>query len=139
MPLKVHRDEQPTLNLTPMIDIVFLLIIFFMVSTSFSQMERDIRLQVPQVRSSGPLTPAPEKKVINVYRDGRITLQGQPVTLEELQRRLRQARRQYPDQGVVVRGDAQGAFQRVAEVLEACRQAGLKELAISVQPLRTRR
>ncbi len=139
MPLKVHRDEQPSLNLTPMIDIVFLLIIFFMVSTSFSQMERDIRLQVPRVRSSGPLTPAPEKMVINVYRDGRITLQGQPVTLEELQRRLRQARRQYPDQGVVIRGDAQGTFQRVAEVLDTCRRAGLKELAVSVQPSRTRK
>ncbi len=139
MPLKTHRDELPSLNLTPMIDIVFLLIIFFMVSTSFSQMERDIRLQVPRVKSTGPLTPAPEKKVINVYRDGRITLDGQPVTLEELQRRLRHARKLYPDQGVVIRGDGQGTFQRVAEVLDSCRQAGLKELAVSVQPIRIRK
>ena len=49
MPLKTHLDEQPTLNLTPMIDIVFLLIIFFMVGTKFTELERKIALQVPEV------------------------------------------------------------------------------------------
>ncbi len=138
MPGKLARDELPVVNLTPMIDIVFLLIIFFMVSTSFSQLERDIRLQVPRVSTSGPLTPAPEKKIIHVYRDGRITLEGRPVSLEELRRRLELARKNYPDQGVLIRGDAQGAFEHVARVLDACRAAGVRELAIAVQPLGNR-
>ena len=52
MPLKTHLDEQPSLNLTPMIDIVFLLIIFFMVGTKFTELERKIALEVPQISES---------------------------------------------------------------------------------------
>ena len=53
MPLKTHQDEQPTLNLTPMIDIVFLLIIFFMVGTKFAEWENNLALKVPQVKETG--------------------------------------------------------------------------------------
>jgi len=66
MPLKTQFDEQPTVNLTPMIDVVFLLIIFFMVGTQFSELERNIRLQVPEVAGAAALTAAPERRVVNV-------------------------------------------------------------------------
>jgi len=134
MPLKTHVDEQPTLNLTPMIDIVFLLIIFFMVGTKFSELERKIGLEVPEVAGAEALTAAPEPKVVNVYRDGRITLDRAPITLEELTQTLAAAREQYADLGVLVRGDATGQYQPVAEVLNACKQAGVRELGISVRP-----
>jgi biopolymer transport protein ExbD len=133
MPLKTHIDEQPTLNLAPMIDVVFLLIIFFMVGTQYSDLERSLPLDLPEVSEGGALTSAPEKRVINVYRDGRITLDQQSVSLDELTNRLAQARSQYQDTGVVVRGDGAGPFQHVAEVLNACKQAGISELAISVK------
>jgi biopolymer transport protein ExbD len=134
MPLKTHLDEQPTLNLTPMIDVVFLLIIFFMVGTKFSELERKIGLRVPEVSHAEALTAAPEPRVVNVYRDGRITLDRLPVTLTELTERLADARSQYAQLGVLVRGDAASQFQRVAEVLNACKQAGVEELGISVRP-----
>ncbi len=133
MPLKTHLDEQPTLNLTPMIDIVFLLIIFFMVGTKFSEMERKIGLQVPSVADSGTLSAAPARRVVNVYHDGSITLDREAVTLAELTESLAVAQRQYSDLGVLIRGDASGQFQRVAEVLNACKQAGIAELGISVR------
>ena len=133
MPLKTHVDEQPTLNLTPMIDIVFLLIIFFMVGTKFTELERKLALEVPQVGDATALAPAPEKRVINVYRDGRISLDRETVTLDQLRARLAAARSQYQDLGVVVRGDAEGTFQNVATVLNACRQAGIAQMGISVR------
>ena len=133
MPLKTHLDEQPTLNLTPMIDIVFLLIIFFMVGTKFSELERKISLHVPQVSDTGALTDAPEKKVINVHRDGRITLDRQVVTSDQLTRLLAAARHEYQGLGVLIRGDADGPFQKVATALNACRRAGISELGISVR------
>ena len=135
MPLKTHLDEQPSLNLTPMIDIVFLLIIFFMVGTKFSELERKIGLRVPEVSNAEALTAAPEPRVVNVYRDGRITLDRTPVTLPELTQKLAFARSQYSDLGVLVRGDAHGPFQRVAEVLNACKQANVQQLGISVRPV----
>lgn len=133
MPLKINREEQPTLNLTPMIDVVFLLIIFFMVGTRFIVPERKIGLKVPEVSEAAALTPAPQKKVVNVYQDGSVSLDQDEVTLKELTNKLSNARSQYQDLGVLIRGDAASSFQHVAEVLNACKQAGIAELGISVR------
>ena len=133
MPLKTHVDEQPTINLTPMIDVVFLLIIFFMVGTKFTELERELGLEVPEVSELKTLTPAPQRKVINVFHDGHIELDRETVTLEELVQRLSQAQAEYADLGVLVRGDAEGAFQNVATVLGACREAGVVDMGISVR------
>jgi biopolymer transport protein ExbD len=139
MPLKTYEDDPPGLNLTPMIDIVFLLIIFFMVGTKFAEMERNVKLEVPRVSNLGALTAAPEKRVINVYRDGTIVLDRREVTIDVLTSQLRSAAEQYPEIGIVVRGDADGAFQNVASVLTACRQAGVQDMAISVRLASARR
>ena len=133
MPLKTTVDETPTLNLTSMMDVLFLLIIFFMAGTKFTEMERKIGLSIPQVSANGALSAAPEKKVVNVYHNGQITLDRQVVSLDELKSRLTAARRQYKDLGVLVRGDGTGHFQNVAVVLNTCKQAGIAELAISVR------
>ena len=135
MPLKTNFDEQPTINLTPMIDIVFLLIIFFMVGTKFVEMERDIEVNVPRVADIGPLTGAPPRWTINVRNDGRISLNDKEVDVQRLTAELKAVREQYEDLGVVVRGAADGPFQYVAEVLNAVRGAGISEMGISVQPI----
>jgi biopolymer transport protein ExbD len=132
MPLKTQHDDLPALNLTPMIDVVFNLIIFFMASTTFAQLEREIDLKVPEVSRGEALTEAPAHRVVNVFRDGRITLDREAVTSEQLTQRLIAARRQYAELGVLVRGDAQAVHQQMAEVLSACKRAGIQELGISV-------
>ncbi len=133
MALREHADEMPTLNLTPMIDVLFLLIIFFVVGTKFIEAERQIELKLPQVAPNQALSAAPEKKVVNVYRDGQITLDSQAVSLEELKTKLSAAHGQYRALGVLVRGDGATAFERVANVLSVCKQAGISDLAISVE------
>ena len=138
MPIKIQRDDQTSINLTPMIDIVFLLIIFFMVGTRFTELseaEQNIPLQVPSVSKAGALTDVPRKRVINVYEDGAITLDNRPVTLDGLTAELMEARAEFAKTGVVVRGDGAGDFQHMAEVFAACREAGISEMGISVRPL----
>lgn len=135
MPLKIHRDEQTSINLTPMIDIVFLLIIFFMVGSRFSeiqQTERDIALRVPQVQSAQALTHTPGKRIINVYSDGQITLDQKSVTLTELENQLATARQQYQKLGVVVRGDRESQFDQVAQVIATCERVKIRDLNIAV-------
>jgi flagellar motor switch protein FliG len=95
--------------------------------------ERKVDLAVPQVRDGKTLSDVPAKRAINVFRDGRITLDEQPVTLPQLTARLADDQQQYRQLGVTVRGDADGPFQNVAAVLTACRQAGISEMGISVR------
>lgn len=133
MPLKTHQDDLPAINLTPMIDIVFNLIIFFMVSTRFTEIERKVDLAVPQVADGKTLAEVPQSRAINVYRDGRITLDGAAVTLRELTDQLAAVQRQRGHQNVVVRGDADSPFQNVAGVFAACQRAGISEMGISVR------
>ena len=138
MPLKTHLDDEPTLNLTAMLDVMFLLIIFFMLGTRFIDEERKIGLRVPEVVDQGTLTAAPARKEVNVYQDGTITLDKAVVSLDQLTTRLASARRQYSDLGVLVRGDARGEFQNVASVLTACKRAGIQELGITVRTVSLR-
>ena len=136
MPIKTHQDEKPTLNMTPMIDILFLLIIFFMVGTKFTEIERKIDLEVPEVSDTQTPETPPQHKIINVYRDGSVTLDEEQMDLKQLERRLVSLRQQSSTLSVIIRGDAEGAFQNVASVLSVCRQAGVSDLGVSVRMAR---
>ena len=133
MPLKTYHEDPPTLNLTSMIDVVFLLVIFFMVGTKFTELERKIELEVPQVGNVQTLTSPLATRVINVYRDGSITIDRMVVSLDELQRVLQGAIDAQRGTRVLIRGDADGAFQNVASVLGVCRAAGIQDMGISVR------
>lgn len=136
MPLKTTQDEQPSLNLTPMIDIVFLLIIFFMVGTRFSELreeEKQLPINVPEVSDGTALTAPPGIKTINVYQDGTIQFLKKPVSLEQLTSQLTELKQRYPKQGIVVRGDATSEHQAVVGVINACREAEITDISISVR------
>lgn len=133
MPLKVQHDEQPQLNLTPMIDVLFLLIIFFMVATTFGDLERNIELQVPEVADTGETRPPARPVIINVFADGRLEYDGQTVTPAELTSELAARRSAQGDPSVIIRGDAACPFQHIAAALAACRAAHVSELGITVR------
>ena len=135
MPLKTSQDEQSTLNLTPMIDIVFLLIIFFMVGTRFTELEeaeQQMPLEVPSISRAGTLTNTPSKRTINVYHDS-IQLDDKPVSLAQLEADLVEAKSEYSKVGVVVRGESEIVYQRIAEVLGTIHAAGIKDMRIAVK------
>jgi biopolymer transport protein ExbD len=104
-----------------------------MVGARFTELEKKVDLSVPQVAGAAQLPRAPERRVINVYRDGRLELNRSPVSLDNLVRLLADDQRQYTDVGVVIRADADGPFQHVAAVMTACREAGISDLGISVR------
>jgi biopolymer transport protein ExbD len=136
MPLKTMRDEQSSINLAPMIDIIFLLIIFFMVSSRFTEradQERDLAVRVPQVAPVPSSTAIPTKRTVNVLAGGGIQLDGQLVQLAELERQLRSAVAQVPQTAVVVRGDSNSAYQAVADVIAVCRRVNVQDINLAVR------
>ncbi len=131
MPLKTDAVEEPVLNLTPMIDIVFLLIIFFMIGTQFTEMERQFDIQLPTVTEAQPLTTLPDEIIISVAQDGRLSINGQARTMEEVERDLIAAQEHYADQAVLIRGDGQGPYQYVMDVLAVCHRAKINFVSLA--------
>jgi biopolymer transport protein ExbD len=131
MPLKTDTIEEPNLNLTPMIDIVFLLIIFFMVGTRFTEAEREFDIELPTVTDAQPLTTMPDEIVVSVTNDGRYLLRDEERTLEELKSALTAARENFADQAVLIRGDGQGPYQYVMDVLAVCHSAKITNVSLA--------
>lgn len=138
MPLKTSISEElPTVNLTPMIDVVFLLIIFFMVGTQFTQPEREIPLKLPGVGGLKAMVAVPERREIAVTADGRIVFDGQTLTSEQLVAKLQALRVRYPDLRVALRADGEVKYQSVAAAMWAANQAGVSDLTTAVRSTAT--
>lgn len=134
MPLKTSTSEElASINLTPMIDVVFLLIIFFMVGTQFTQPEREIALKLPGVGGLTTMVTAPDRLEIAVMADGRIMFDGQALSIEQLEGKLKTLRAQYPDLRVAVRADGDVKYHSVAAVYGAANRAGVSDLSTAVR------
>lgn len=125
--------EDVTINLTPMIDVVFLLVIFFMVGSKFSEAESRIQVQVPSVGQLQSIARAPDQRVIEVTGDGVIQFDGQPMTLDQLKSTLQTQVQNYPGLKVAVRGDGANSFQRIAEVLHVVRASGVEKMDLAAR------
>lgn len=134
MALKTSTAEElPSVNLTPMIDVVFLLIIFFMVGTQFTEKERQIELKLPGAGELKAMVAPPDRREITVTAEGAIVFEGQTVSLEQLSAQLSSMRSRFPDLRVVVRADGQAQHQSVAAVYGAVNRAGIGDMSIAVR------
>ena len=135
MPLQVDAADEPALNLTPLVDVLFLLLIFFLVGTRFTENENSFEVELPKASAAPePITGTPDELVVNVGPEGELTLQNEPLGLDRLRERLTEIAADYPDQIVVIRGDATGDYQHVVTVMDAVNRAGLTNLSLAVTP-----
>ena len=114
-----------------MIDIVFLLIIFFMVGTQFTEMERQYDIKLPTVTDAKPLTNLPDDIIVNVQQDGEISINGEKKDLMELESLLKTATQNFPGQSVVIRGDSTGPYQNVMNILEICHRVKIRSVSLA--------
>lgn len=119
------------LELTPMIDVVFLLMIFFLVAAKLEEDDRAIDVILPQAGAAQPLTARPREFIVNVDRDGNLYAGARPVSAAELDRLLRQAVVDNPlRQIVTVRADENTAHKHVVAVMDACVRAGIEDYRV---------
>ena len=137
MPLKLEPMEDPALNLTPMVDVVLNLVMFFLVTPHFSKAEQEQQypIELPKVTAAQPLTGLPDEIVVNVSRDGTIYLGKQQRTADALEQELKAAVTRYKDQEVMIRGEADGPYQHVMTVLNICHRAGITNLRLANRAL----
>lgn len=134
MPLKTEPLDEPNINLTSMIDVVMLLIVFFMVGTKFSEEERQTGIQVPTVSDSIAMSGQPDEIIVNVDVDGKVTVRNQSQSLETLKSMLEAAHETFPGQAVVIRADGRGVYQSVMDVMSACKLSGIKNISLAYNP-----
>lgn len=120
-------SEGVALDMTPIIDCVFNLLIFFLVATTFQQAEREMSIALPQARSGAPVSAMLREIVINVDREGRIVTGGRTVSPEELAGVIKSAVAGNPQQKVTVRGDRNAAYAHVVRVLDICKANGVQQ------------
>ncbi|MFQ5748626.1 MAG: ExbD/TolR family protein [Planctomycetota bacterium] len=124
------QGDEVSPDLTPMIDVVFLLLIFFMLATTFLDPEKEITIELPEAQSGVAEQKEPHELIINVMRNGSIILSGQKVEEDDLLRTLKLAANKDPETQITIRGDRMTRHEWIVRVMDACGQAGLTNLAV---------
>ncbi len=120
------------INLTPMIDCVFLLLIFFLVATRFEEIEREMSITLPQASEAMPLTAKPKELFVNVSQDGRFIVSGQELGRAELYTIIEQAAANNPGtQTVIIRADKRCPFEHVVVVMDLCNKAHIRNYMVT--------
>lgn len=135
MPLRTESLDEPSLNLTPMIDIVFLLLIFFMVGTKFSEVEQQFDVDLPTASPMQIMTRLPDPLTVTVSRSGNLALNGVPIAADDLRTQLAAARDAWADQPVLIRGDGEGQYQSVIDIMNLCQEVRIRKFSLAFQPL----
>ncbi len=123
------ESEEP-INLMPLIDMVFLLLIFFLVATTIAQEEREVNIQLPATADVQPLSAPPKQVIINIQADGTPKISGREYTRSALLELLEQVARNEPDREVLIRADERSLHKYFAGVASVCRRAGIDEVKI---------
>jgi len=135
MAVKIKKGEAlSSLSLTPLIDVVFLLLIFFLVATRFAEEERELDVVLPQASEAKPLIVKPKELFVNVTRDGKYFVSGQVLDSAGLERALKQAWANNPGrQQVVIRADKESKTKHIAEVMNLCNKANIRSYTLATE------
>lgn len=130
-----HRqDELPQINMTPMVDVILCLLVFFMAATRlYDWDENEFIVNVPQVAEAAPLTAAPDDLALTIVKPGVVAVGESTYDLAALTLMLSEARQRYADQGVIIRGDGSLNYQDLADVLSTCDAAGIRNVRLPVR------
>ena len=122
------------LSLTPLIDIVFLLLIFFLVATRFAEEDRELDVMLPSASEAKPLTVQPRELLINIDHNGQYFVDHKMLGGDEIEQVLKRAVTDNPmNQSVIIRSDKRVQLDYVVFVLNACNKAGIFDYSLTTE------
>ena len=128
---KKTKGALPTFQMTAMMDIVFLLLCFFVTTSVFSQWEYEISISLPTAQSGKIPDRLPGEIIINVAKDGKVSINQQQMTTDALKKRLQNLVRYFPGQPVVLRADKATPYEELMKVIDSCRQADVWNFSLA--------
>ena len=134
--IEAPEDHEAGIDVAPLIDILFTLIIFFLVTTTFEDKEKDEEIRLPRQGASS-LVSKERPFYINVLRDGTYRVGGEVVNLDDLEIKLKLRYDEKPDQKLVLRGDSKAFHGQTASALDIARRVGFVKanIAYDTRPL----
>ncbi|MGE3776784.1 MAG: ExbD/TolR family protein [Pirellulaceae bacterium] len=129
MPVKIRQNQALlSLSLTPLIDVVFQLLIFFLVATRFANEDRELDVPLPDASEARPITAVPRELFVNIDQQGQYFVGGRMVPLEQLEGILRQAQANNPaNQFVRIHADWRVPFNAVVQAINLCKKVGIRD------------
>lgn len=127
----VHKAESGGFQLAPMIDIMFLLLSFFIANQLFSRWEKEIDIKLPTADTGEMPKRLPGEVILNITAEGGIVVNNKPYAVEELKAMLKRLAETFPGQPVLLRGDEAADFKHVIRVLDVCRQVDIWNISFA--------
>ncbi|MBR0056093.1 MAG: biopolymer transporter ExbD [Kiritimatiellae bacterium] len=129
--LAKNGQDLPQFQFTAMIDVVFLLLCFFVTTSVFSQWEMEVDVVLPSAQTSQMPDRLPGEVIVNLTRDGAISINQRQYSLEELKGRLTRLSALFPGQPVIIRADKDSRTESLIGVVDACRQADIWNISFA--------
>ncbi|MFH1995594.1 MAG: biopolymer transporter ExbD [Candidatus Omnitrophota bacterium] len=129
--LSEYQKQRPTVQMAPLIDIIFLTLVFFMTLSIFGQIETEINVSVPKAKESKETMRSPGEIIINVRKDGTMIVNQRKLGYDELEAMLRRISTLFPNQPVIVRADKEAYHKFVIKVLDACAAADIWNISFA--------
>jgi biopolymer transport protein ExbD len=129
MSADVKEDNQPydEINITPMLDLAYVLLVIFIIMTTASV--QGVKVELPRTSNTASLA-RPQTRAITVTLDGAVYLDAYPVDMVMLEQRLSEFKGDNPSPPVVLKGDAAAHYDKISEVLEICKKLGITEIGL---------
>ena len=119
--------------MTSMLDVIFLLLCFFVTISVFSQWENEITIKLPSAVTAEEPDRLPGEIVVNLATDGKVTVNGTRLGLIELEERLAKVSKFYPDQAVIIRADKDVRYELLVGVIDTCRAANVWNFSFATE------
>ncbi len=130
MKTRLTGEEEPAVQFAPLIDCVFLLLIFFLVAATLKKPHKEVEIELPHSAAAEEVQAEYHTVIIEVTKDGDVYLESEPVGTNLLRKRLRALAEEDPNRRVRIDGDRRTAFQHVVQVLDLCQFEGLNNVGV---------
>jgi biopolymer transport protein ExbD len=127
------RSEPATVafQIAPMVDILLVLLCFFVITWSMARKENELDVRVPAASAAQESNPVVNQTVLNVKADGTIVWDRKVIERTALQEKLKSLASLYPDYAIILRGDVKTDYEHIVQVLDTCRMAGIWNVAFA--------
>jgi len=136
MKFQVREPETSVFPLAPMVDVVFLLLIFFIATMQFSQSERELNVSVPVAEEGADAKQTVGEIIVNVRADGTVVVNQAEMSQAQLFAKLTRIAAVHKNQAIRIRGDAKVEYQEIVRVIDVCQKAGIPNISFATQARR---